>query len=293
MNLKNSNSKKLYVLLMIFALSLAAVLCSTHKLSTSASYGYREGDVYTFTEVGSITAKTEEGESSLSSSFTFSIKLKNIERSTGGYNVSVEELIISATSMEGSDMSYKRTVEGDPVPFTGGTYGVSGSPNLLVSTDWDKRGDEWKALVESEGKSNDGWSVKDRSSSNGAFTAIFDFDVTSAQSHTDFDGDGKTDSYTGSRTDNIAYDSNGVLSSYSTQVTKKFDSQNSVTTSMTMARGSPGLDLMTVLTYVAIGVVSFIVAFVIGFFIGNSRKPKTAAIYPPETNASAPPPPPR
>ncbi len=293
MNLRNSNLKRLCVLLVIFALSLAAVLCSIHNISTSASYGYKEGDVYTFTEVWSTTAKTEEGESSTSSSFTFTIKLKNIERSTGGYNVSVEILIISATSMEGSNMLSKRTVEGDPVPFTWDIYGVSGSPNLLVSTDWDKRGDEWKALVESEGKSNDGWSVKDKSSSNGAFTAIFDFDVTSAQSHTDFDGDGKPDSYTGSRTDSIAYDGNGVLSSYSTQVNKKFDSQNSVTTSMTVARGSPGLDLMTMLTYIAIGVVSFVVAFAIGFFIGKSRKPKTAAIYPSGTDASAPPPPPR
>lgn len=290
MNLKNPNSKRLGVLLIIFALSLAAVLSSIRNMTTSASYGYKEGDTYTFTIVWSQTAKTEEGESSGSSSVSFTIKLKNVERSTGGFNVSVERLVISASSGDGSHMiTPKQTVEGDPVPFTGNTWGVMGSPNLLISNDWDKHGDEWKAFVESEGK-QDGWSVKEKSSSNGAFLANFDLDVSSTQSHTDFDGDGKADSYTGSNIHNIQYDSNGVLSSYSVQGNWKFDTQNSFATSMTVSRGAPGPDMMTMLTYAAIGVISFVVAFATGFFIGKSRRPKTAAMYSPETNASAPPP---
>jgi hypothetical protein len=175
------------------------------------------------------------------------------------------------------------TFEGDPRPFM--SEGILAPTNLFITTDWEDRGDEWKSFVD-DLSSTAGWMVADYTRTEGVFTLNINFDVSNSESTIDFDHDGDRDEYTGSMSTRVEYDSNGVLSSYSTVSNMVFNARNKLENSSTVNRGGPALSLTTALPYVAVGVICFAVALVLGFFIGRSRPPKDKFTSPPPTSAA-------
>jgi len=97
-------------------------------------------------------------------------------------------------------------------------------------------------------------------------------------SYVDYDDDGDHDDYTGRVSVRGAYDSNGVLKSSTAEYYMEFNSENSFTYSSKVYRGGPSLLSSDMLIYIAIGVASFVVALILGFFVGKSRMPKATGI---------------
>lgn len=241
-------------------------------------YGYKEGDTYVFTMKSSTSSDTEEGTASTSMATTLTYKIRNIDLNSGGYRIKLDYWLVTATGVgmgSSAPIIQEGTMEGDPEPFISySTYGST--PRFFITTDWNTRGDEWNNYVNQVKAVND-WVVKDytgtHGDTNGAFTINVEYDVSKANSHIDFNDDGTYDAYTGTMTTSIQYDANGVLSSFSMQSNVKFDSRNSETMTTSITRGSPSTLPSDALMLIAVGVVAFMVALGLGFYVGRGRRP--------------------
>ncbi len=112
-------------------------------------------------------------------------------------------------------------------------------------------------------------------------------DVSDDESYIDYDDDGDYDDYTGRLSVRGEYDSNGVLKSSTAEYYMEFNSENSVTYSSKVYSGGPSLVSSDMLIYIAIGVASFVVAFILGFFVGK-RMPKATGISATKPTATGP-----
>jgi len=246
-------------------------------------YGYKQGDVYSFSAEAISTATTEEGTATSSESGAVTYRITDIDEDTGSYRLQVKCIRVMATGSFGGALMQEITLEGDPIPFVSGD--TLAPTSLFITTDWEKRGDEWKSYVD-DLSSNEGWMVADYTKTEGVFTVNINLDVSNSQSTIDYDHDGDKDEYTGSMSTRVEYDSNGVLSSYSTVSNMVFNARNKLEYSSTVNRGGPALSLTTALTYAAVGVICFAVALVLGFLIGRSRPPKDKFTSPPQTSTA-------
>ena len=159
--------------------------------------------------------------------------------------------------------------------------------NWFTSTDWDDREDEWKDFVD-EIDNSPGVTIKDDSALNGVFNLVAKFDVDESESHIDYDDDGDNDSYTGSLTMRGEYDSNGVLKSFNYDMTIKFNDENSAKTSYRISRGAPPLiSTSDIVMFALVGIVCFVIALLLGYFIGKSRTSKVQPSPPSPTGTSA------
>ncbi len=68
----------------------------------------------------------------------------------------------------------------------------------------------------------------------------------------------------------------------------EFNSENSVTYSSKVYSGGPSLVSSDMLIYIAIGVASFVVAFILGFFVGKGGMPKATGIPATKPTATGP-----
>jgi hypothetical protein len=275
-------------------LILVAVLTNSLIAGTNAvgPYGYKELDVYSFAMVTSSSSNTEEGTASSSTTYVATYKIKNIDTNTGGYRIKLDYWLVTSTGNMGGSILQDGTLEGDPEPFI--SYSTFGStPSVFVTTDWNTRGDEWNDYVNAV-KAVSGWMIKDytgtHGDTNGAFTLNVQFDVTDTNSRIDFDADGSNDAYTGTMSNSVQYDANGVLSSYSTQANVVFNQRNSATYSTSITRGGVSSLPSDTLMLVVVGVVAFIIALALGFFIGRGRRPMDMAPHS-ASNVQSPPPP--
>lgn len=277
--------KKMCLLSIIIAMSLLTIMSSLYNISANAvyRYGYKEGDVYRFTMEMSSTSKTEEGTATTSTSYGGTLKIKDIEEDTGIYNIKIT--LISTSAYPGGSLIQDQEMEGDPIPFTQDLssnqirYGF-GMPSMFITTDWEERGDEWKDYVDDLGD-NKGWMIKDHTTSEGVFTVDIEVDVSDTDSRVDYDDDGDYDEYTGTVSATLKYDSNGVLSSFSTQTNAVFNKRNSITNSYKAYQGEAGLEWSEILPYMLMVIVG-IIALVAGFAIGSRRAkgPKPATLPP-------------
>jgi opacity protein-like surface antigen len=183
-------------------------------------------------------------------------------------------------------------MEGDPEPFISfSSYGSA--PHVFVTADWNTRGDEWNNYVNAA-KAVSGWMIKDytgtHGDTNGAFTLNVQYDVSDTNSRIDFNDDGSNEAYTGTMSTSVQYDANGVLSSYSMQSNMQFDQRNSATSSMSITRGGTSFLPSDTVVLVVVGVVAFIIALALGFFIGRSRRPMDMMNSRSSTTQSPPPP---
>ena len=281
--------KKMCLLSIIIAMSLLIIMSSLYNMSANAvyRYGYKEGDVYRFTVEMSSTSNTEEGTATTSTSYGGTLKIKDIEEDTGGYNIKIT--LTSTSAYPGGSIIQDQEMEGDPIPFTQDLssnpirYGF-GMPSMFITTDWEERGDEWKDYVDVLGD-NKGWMIKDHTKSEGVFTVDIEVDVSDTDSRIDYDDDGDYDEYTGTVSTTLKYDSNGVLSSFSTQTNAVFNKRNSITNSYKAYRGEAGLEWSEILPYILIAIIG-IVALVAGFAIGSRKAKGRKPVTPPPTAPS-------
>ncbi len=148
--------------------------------------------------------------------------------------------------------------------------------SLFTSTDWSDREDEWEDYVDVT-DDQPGYKVVEDSASNGVFTLQVEMDLDDDESPYDYDNDGDKDDFTGLVSVRGEYDDNGVLTSSTTEYYMEFNSENSVTYSSNIHRGGPTPALSDMVVPIAVGIVSFPVAFILGFFVGK-RKPKATEI---------------
>ena len=276
---KSGKLPRILALLMVLFVALSLIM-PAHAIYR---YGYKQGDVYSFSAEAISTATTEEGTATSSESGAVTYRITDIDEDTGSYRLQVKCIRVMATGSFGGALMQEITLEGDPIPFVSGD--TLAPTSLFITTDWEKRGDEWKSYVD-DLSSNEGWMVADYTKTEGVFTVNINLDVSNSQSTIDYDHDGDKDEYTGSMSTRVEYDSNGVLSSYSTVSNMVFNARNKLEYSSTVNRGGPALSLTTALTYAAVGVICFAVALVLGFLIGRSRPPKDKFTSPPQTSTA-------
>ena len=271
--------KKACLLSIIIALFLLTIMGSSYNLSVYAlkRYGYEKGDEYRFVMEMSTTTDTEEGKATASQSYEMIIKITDVEEDVGSYSIKIEYLLVGSTvaGFYGDSLMTEGSMEGD-VLITGESFLTGGMFSLFTSTDWSDREDEWDDYVDGIDDQT-GYKVTEDSASNGVFTLQSEMDVSDDDSYMDYDDDGDYDDYTGQLSVRGEYDSNGVLTSSTAEYYMEFDSENNVTYSSKVYRGSLSLASSDMLIYVAIGVVSFVVAFILGFFVGK-RIPKATEI---------------
>jgi len=271
--------KKACLLSIIIALFLLTIMGSSYNLSVYAlkRYGYEKGDEYRFVMETSTITNTEEGKATASQSYEMIIKITDVEEDVGSYSIKIDYLLVGSTvaGFYGDSLMTEGSMEGDEL-MTGGSFLTGGMFNLFTSTDWSDREDEWDDYVDGIDDQT-GYKVTEDSASNGVFTLQSEMDVSDDDSYMDYDDDGDYDDYTGQLSVRGEYDSNGVLTSSTAEYYMEFDSENNVTYSSKVYRGSLSLASSDMLIYVAIGVVSFVVAFILGFFVGK-RIPKATEI---------------
>ncbi len=256
---------------LLVILTMSSLVAVTNAVGT---YGYKQGDTYSFTTTMSSSSTTEEGTATSSQTMAMIYKIQNIDTDTGGYRIKLDYLLVTPNMGSGS-MIQEGTMEGDPQPFIYfSTFGST--PRVFVTADWNTRGEEWNNYVNSA-KAVSGWMIKDytgtHGDTNGAFTLDVQYDVSESNSHIDFNDDGSNDAYTGTMSTSVQYDANGVLASYSMQSNMQFNQRNSATTTMSMNRGGISLIPSDTVTLVLVGIVAFIIALALGFFIGRNRRP--------------------
>ena len=290
--LQNAHYIKIGVILTLVLLLTCPFVAISRAVG---SFGYKEGDSYSFTVTTSSSSSTDEGTASSTTSSLFNYKIRNIDTNSGGYRIKVDYWMVTATglgmSVSGPILS-EGTMEGDPEPFI--AYSSYGSyPSVFVTADWNTRGDEWNDYV-NQVRSISGWMLKDytgtHGETNGVFTLNVQYDVSDANSHIDYNDDGSRDGYTGTMSTSILYDANGVLSSCSIQSSMVFTSKNSATFSTSITRGGAALLPSDTAVLVVVGVVAFIIALALGYFIGRGRRPLEAA-YARSPSGQSPPPP--
>jgi len=271
--------KKACLLSIIIALFLLTIMGSSYNLSVYAlkRYGYEKGDEYRFVMETSTITNTEEGKATASQSYEMIIKITDVEEDVGSYSIKIDYLLVGSTvaGFYGDSLMTEGSMEGDGL-ITGGSFLTGEMFNLFTSTDWSDREDEWDDYVDGIDDQT-GYKVTEDSASNGVFTLQSEMDVSDDDSYMDYDDDGDYDDYTGQLSVRGEYDSNGVLTSSTAEYYMEFDSENNVTYSSKVYRGSLSLASSDMLIYVAIGVVSFVVAFILGFFVGK-RIPKATEI---------------
>jgi len=271
--------KKACLLSIIIALFLLTIMGSSYNLSVYAlkRYGYEKGDEYRFVMEMSTTTDTEEGKATASQSYEMIIKITDVEEDVGSYSIKIDYLLVGSTvaGFYGDSLMTEGSMEGDGL-ITGGSFLTGEMFNLFTSTDWSDREDEWDDYVDGIDDQT-GYKVTEDSASNGVFTLQSEMDVSDDDSFIDYDDDGDYDDYTGRLSVRGEYDSNGVLTSSTAEYYIEFNSENSVTYSSNVYRGGPSPASSDMLIYVAIGVASFVVAFILGFFVGK-RIPKATEI---------------
>jgi hypothetical protein len=271
--------KKACLLSIIITLFLLTIMGSSYNLSVYAlkKYGYEKGDEYRFVMETSTITNTEEGKATASQSYEMIIKITDVDEDVGSYSIKIDYLLVGSTvaGFYGDSLMTEGSMEGDEL-ITGGSFLTGGMFSLFTSTDWSDREDEWDDYVDGIDDQT-GYKVTEDSASNGVFTLQSEMDVSDDESYIDYDEDGDYDDYTGQLSVRGEYDSNGVLTSSTAEYYMEFDSENSVTYSSKVYRGSLSLASSDMLIYVAIGVVSFVVAFILGFFVGK-RIPKATEI---------------
>jgi len=274
--------RKVCLLSIIIALSLLTIMSSSYNLSVYAlkEYGYEKGDEYRFVMEMSTTTETEEGKATASQSYEMIIKIKDIDEDVDSYSIKIDYLLVGSTGYYPGFYNYglmtEGSMEGDGL-LSGGSFLTGGMFNLFTSTDWSDREDEWDDYVE-ELDDQTGYKATEDSASKGVFTLQAEMDVSDDDSYVDYDDDGDYDDYTGRLSVRGEYDSNGVLKSSTAEYYMEFNSENSVTYSSKVYRGGPSLQSSDMLIYIAIGVASFVVALILGFFVGKSRMPKATGI---------------
>jgi len=271
--------KKACLLSIIITLFLLTIMGSSYNLSVYAlkKYGYEKGDEYRFVMETSTITNTEEGKATASQSYEMIIKITDVDEDVGSYSIKIDYLLVGSTvaGFYGDSLMTEGSMEGDEL-ITGGSFLTGGMFSLFTSTDWSDREDEWDDYVDGIDDQT-GYKVTEDSASNGVFTLQSEMDVSDDDSYMDYDDDGDYDDYTGQLSVRGEYDSNGVLTSSTAEYYMEFDSENNVTYSSKVYRGSLSLASSDMLIYVAIGVVSFVVAFILGFFVGK-RIPKATEI---------------
>ncbi|MEM3770247.1 MAG: hypothetical protein QXG76_03570 [Candidatus Bathyarchaeia archaeon] len=251
---------------------LAIILSAAFVKSASASikYGYKEGDQYQFFMEGYSEVKTEKGSGKSSYSNLINVKIEDIETQTGGYGLKIE---LTTVGYYGAIID-RRIIEGNRTFESFSPLYYAPTPNLFTSTDWDERAGEWDALIKPI-KSADYVTVKVSEAKNGVFKLEVDLKVKDTDAIAiDYDDDGDRDGYTGWMKLYLEYDQNGVLKSFTYEIYREFTTQNTQKITYKMSRGGPSLIPMDILMYIVIGVVCFVVALFLGYFIGKRRAPK-------------------
>jgi hypothetical protein len=291
--MKRMIHRNVYFACIAMTILLVVTMASSLVAVTNAvgTYGYKQGDTYSFTMTTSSSSNTEEGTATSSQSVVMTYKIKNIDTDIGSYRIKVDYLLVMPTMGSGS-MIQEGTMEGDPEPFISfSSYGST--PRVFVTADWNTRGDEWNNYVNAA-KAVSGWMIKDytgtHGDTNGAFTLDVQYDVSDSNSHIDFNDDGSNDGYTGTMSTSVQYDANGVLSSYSWQSKMQFNQRNSATISTSITRGGVSILPGDTVMMIVIGIVAFIIALALGFFIGRMRRPMSM-MNPRSSNMQSAPPP--
>jgi hypothetical protein len=283
--------KKACLLSIIIALSLLTIMGSPYNLSVYAlkRYGYEKGDEYRFVMEMSTTTDTEEGKATASQSYEMIIKITDVDEDVDSYSIKIDYLLVGSTGyypgFYDDGLMTEGSMEGDGL-LAGGSFPTGGMFNLFTSTDWSDREDEWNDYVD-EIDDQTGYKVTEDSVSNGVFTLKSEMDVSDDESNIDYDDDGDYDDYTGWLSVRGEYDSNGVLKSSTAEYYMEFNSENSVTYSSKVYSGARAVS-SDMLIYTAIGVASFVVAFILGFFVGKGRMPKATGIPATKPTATGP-----
>jgi len=290
---KRAFFKSTLATILILSTALLAIMNSVYVKPAEAAikYGYKEGETYQFYAEMTSETTTEEGSTKSSWSGTIIIRIKEIEENEDGYDLKIT--LVMTSSMYGlpsGSLINEQVIEGNRLfqyDYGYGTVFTVPSFNWFTSTDWDDREDEWKDFVD-EIDNSPGVTIKDDSASNGVFNLVAKFDVDKSESHIDYDDDGDNDSYTGSLTIRGEYDSNGVLKSFNYDMTIKFNEENSAKTSYRISRGAPPLiSTSDIVMFALVGIVCFVVALLLGYFIGKGRASKVQPPPSPPTKTSA------
>jgi len=276
--------RTLCLLSVIITLSLLSIVSSSCNMSVYAlkRYGYGKGDEYRFVMEMSTIINSEEGTTTTSQSYEFIIKIKDVDEDADGYDIKIEALVVGSTGFlmgfySQGGLMQETTIEGYRLVSKGGGP-MGGFFNFFTSTDWDEWKDEWKDFVEGIGDQK-GYRVREDSASNGVFGIRAEMDVDDDEpSAIDYDGDGDKDGYTGWFSLKGEYDNKGVLKSSVSESYMEFNKRNSVTHSFKIYRGIFSPLPREMFVYTAVVIASFVVAFVLGFFLGKRKTPKATSI---------------
>lgn len=271
--MKQSKNTLLTLAIALTCLSIVASTAFVEPANAAIKYGYKEGQKYQFLVEMYSEVKTDEGSTKSSFSSPMIVKIKDIDEATGGYDLKIELTIVGPYGIfGGGSLISKETIEGNRL-FEYYHYDSPPSPNLFTSTDWDEREDEWDDFIEYI-DNRPGTTVKVDDAKNGAFKLEVELDVDDSESNIDYDNDGDRDGYTGWMKLYLEYDQNGVLKSYTYQVYKEFNPRNSQNLTYKMSLGGPSLISWDIIMYTIVGVVCFVVALILGYFVGKRKAPK-------------------
>ena len=275
---REQTSKTIVVL--FAALSLLMVLASSTAYAVY-SYGYKVGDKYDFNMQTTSTTDTPSGNAGSSVIYNVAFTIKDITEDANDHRVDIKYLAVASTGFGGSDVISEGHMEGDPRPFIGGYGSTLGFPTSpFVTTDWELRTTEWNQYIENNYANQAGHLIKTNTHSNGVFALEINLDVDQAHSEYDFNNDGTPDAYTGTITQKIEYDSNGVLSSASMRTNIDAGTKGSIASSMSAGRGQAALGgglPADMFTYALI-IVGVIMAFIVGLMFSRMMTPRKAAM---------------
>jgi hypothetical protein len=275
---RKQTSKTIMVLI---AASAMLLLLASSTAYAVYSYGYKAGDKYEFNMQTTSTTETPSGNAGSSVIYNVAFTIKDITEDAYGHRVDIKYLAVVSTGFGGNDVISEGHMEGDPRPFIGGYGSMLGFPTSpFVTTDWELRTTEWNQYIENNYANHAGYLIKTNTHSNGLFTLEINLDVDQAHSEYDFNNDGTNDAYTGTITQKIEYDSNGVLSSASMKTNIDAGTKGSIASSMSAGRGQAALGgglSADAFTYALI-IVGVIMAFIVGLMFSRMLSPRRPAM---------------
>jgi hypothetical protein len=282
---REQTSKTIVVLFAVLSLLMVLAISTAYAVY---SYGYKAGDKYDFNMQTTSTTDTPSGKAGSSVIYNVAFTIRDITEDYNSHRVDIKYLAVVSTGFGGSDVISEGHLEGDPRPFIGGsTLGFPTSP--FITTDWERRATEWNQYIENNYANKAGYLIKTNTHSNGVFALEINLDVDQAHSEYDFNNDGTMDAYTGTITQKIEYDSNGVLSSASMKTNIDADTKGSIASSMSAGRGQAALGgglPADMFTYALI-IVGVIMAFIVGLMFSRMMTPRRPATSQPSPNPSS------